>query len=345
MLKPRNRQIIKNFLTRTPGFIMNNILLTYHCTQKCLQCNIPFMHSEVPFMEEKVFKTIIDRLDNFGAQGITLSGGEPMLHPLLEQFAGYAKSKSFKRVHLLSNLYGPEEMIEKTIETVFRHKLSVSCSFDGFGEVADDIRQAENVAQTVMNSMNKISAENKKLLNPIKTSVNIVISQKNLAQIPEILDYIESIGWSFNIDIYRFTSKAHRENEDMKVKEGKMLHDVLLRVMKSPYLKTPVWLYKGYEAYLNDNFKKICPYINSPTLGSKFFIHPNGDVKVCIGEPIGNLAKQTPQEIFKSQKWEEQQSEFKKCPGCWNTCYTPGASVWKYLDLDTIRQMMRIKPY
>ncbi|HOE91914.1 MAG TPA: radical SAM protein [Candidatus Cloacimonadota bacterium] len=345
MIKKRNIQILKNIATRTPSFTMNNILLTYHCTQRCLQCNIPFMKSEIPFMTEDVFNTVIDRLDNSGAQGITLSGGEPMLHPQLDDFAKYAKSKQFKRVHLLSTLYGPEELVDKTIETVFRHKLSISCSFDGFGSTVDEIRQAENVSDTVQKNMQKIIDENKRISNPIKTSVNIVISQKNLAQIPDILDYIESIGWNFNIDIYRFTSKAHRENDDMKVTENEMLSKIIKRIIKSPYLKTPIWLYKGYEDYLNNNYKKICPYINSPVLGSKFFIQPNGDVKVCIGDPIGNLAKQTAKEIFSSQAWKERKQEIKECRGCWNTCYTPGASIWKYLDLDTIKQMTRIKPY
>ncbi|MDD3502189.1 MAG: radical SAM protein [Candidatus Cloacimonadales bacterium] len=345
MIKKRNIQIVKNLITRTPSFIMNNILLTYNCTQRCLQCNIPFMKSEVPFMEENVFRLVIDRLDATGAQGITLSGGEPMLHPQLDELVRYAKTKQFKRVHLLSSLYGPDDLVDKTIETVFRHNLSISCSFDGFGDTVDEIRQAKNVSDTVMKNMQKIVSENKKRAKPLKTSVNIVISQKNLHQIPDIIDYIESIGWSFNIDIYRFTSKAHRENEGMKVTEDDSLRNAVNRIMSSPYLKTPLWLYKGYGAYLNNNFKKICPYINSPTLGSKFFIHPNGDVKVCIGEPIGNLAKQTPHEIFNSNLWKERLLEIKECEGCWNTCYTPGASIWKYFDFDTMRQMTRIKPY
>lgn len=345
MINSRKRNLIKNLILRRPSFVMNNILLTYHCTQKCLQCNIPFMESDVPFMKEEVFRTVIDKLDAYGAQGISLSGGEPMLHPELDSFAGYAKSKNFRRVHLLSNLYGPDDLVEKTIETIFRHRLSVSCSFDGFGEIADDIRQAENVSETVMKSMKKINDLNKKSANPVKTSVNIVISQKNLHQIPEILDFIEGIGWAFNIDIYRFTSKAHRENEDMKVKESQQLHNILQRIMASKYLKTPLWIYEGYEAYLNNDFKKSCPYLNSPTFGSKFFIHPNGDVKVCIGDPVGNLYTQSPEEIILSKKWQDKQKEFKVCQGCWNTCYSPGASVWKYFSPGTIKQMMRIRPF
>ncbi len=345
MIDSKNKQIIKNFIKRKPSFVLNNILLTYHCTQKCLQCNIPFLKSEIPFMPENIFKTVIDKLDNYGAMGISLSGGEPMLHPLLDKFAEYAVSKNFKRVNLLSNLYGPDELVEKGIESIFKHKLSVSCSFDGFGDIADDIRQAKNVAETVMKNMKKISLENKKLTDPIKTAVNIVISQKNLHQIDEIIDYVEGLGWSFNIDIYRFSSNSHRENEELKIKELKHLKKILNRIINSPFLETPLWIYKGYENFLNHNYKKICPYINSPTFGSKFFIQPNGDVKVCIGDKVGNLYLQTPDEITNSEIWKNQLKAFKDCKGCWNTCYTPAASIWKYANFGTIKQLMRIKPF
>lgn len=341
-LKSRAFNIIKNFIVRKPAFITNNILLTYHCTQKCLQCNIPFMQSDPAFMKEEVFKKIVDRLESTGSQIITLSGGEPALHPQLDDFIAYAKTKSFKRVHLLTNLYGPDELIDKTIDLIFKNHCSLSTSFDGFGDVADDIRQAQQVSNTVMKNIDKINERNKHLKQPIKTFINIVISQKNLHQIKEIIEYVEKIGWNFNIDIYRFSSKSHRENESMKLAEYKQIKELIDHVKKSPNLKTPFWLYDGYEAYLKDDFKKICPYLNSPTFGSKFFIQPNGDVKVCIGDPIGNLYTQSPEDIFKSEKWKQKQSEFKACKGCWNSCYTLNASIKPYFNLKVLRQMKRL---
>lgn len=300
------------------------------------------MHSDPVFMKEEVFKKIVDRLESTGSQIITLSGGEPALHPQLDEFIAYAKSKSFTRVHLLTNLYGPDDLIDKTIDLIFKNQCSISTSFDGFGAVADDIRQADNVSDTVMKNITKINERNKQLDKPIKTFINVVISQKNLHQITNIIDYIESIGWNFYIDIYRFSSKSHRENDSMKLAEFNQIRQIIERIKKSPNLKTPYWLYDGYEAYLQDNFKKICPYLNSPTFGSKFFIQPNADVKVCIGEPIGNLYTQSPEDIFNSELWKKKKSEFKACKGCWNSCYTLNASIKPYLNVKVIRQIKRL---
>ena len=83
-------------------------------------------------------------------------------------------------------------------------------------------------------------------------------------------------------------------------------------------------------------------YINSPTFGSKFFIHPNGNVRVCIGEEIGNIIDQSPEEIFSTKKWENFISKFEACKGCWNACYTPFSTILNFFHLDLLRNYYKI---
>jgi MoaA/NifB/PqqE/SkfB family radical SAM enzyme len=223
---------------------------------------------------------------------------------------------------LLTTLYGSERVVEKTMQLVFDAGISIGISFDGFGEEADTIRGAKNVSQTVMRSMEWVQRENKKRKKPIQVGVNVVMSRLNLHQVPEILSYLERFGWWTDVDIYRWQATNQREVDVLKLTDSPELRKVLEIVKKSPIVFTPDWLIDGFPGYLTGNFEKYCPYLDSPSLGSKFFINPDGGVKVCIGDAFGNLLRQTPEELFASTGWNERVRDFENCSGCWNTCYT-----------------------
>ena len=313
---------IANAVKRRPAILTTNILLTQKCVQNCLQCSIPANAGENSVIAMDDYRKLVDRLERYGTQVLTLSGGEPMLHPQLEECIRYAVSKNFARVHLLTTLYGSERVVEKMMSTVFDTGISIGTSFDGFGEEVDTIRGAKNVSQTVMRSMEWVRSENKKRKRPVQVGVNVVISQLNLHQVPDILKYLEPFGWWTDVDIYRWQATNQREVDRMKLSDSPELRRILAIVKKSPIVFTPDWLIDGFPDYLSGNFQKYCPYMDSPSLGSKFFINPDGGVKVCIGDACGNLFQQTPEEFFASEGWKKQQEDFVACAGCWNTCYT-----------------------
>jgi MoaA/NifB/PqqE/SkfB family radical SAM enzyme len=339
---PRLGKNLLNYVKSTPAMFMTNILLTCKCTQNCLQCSIPEQNTNIPFISAGDFKLIIDRLAKYGTQVINLTGGEPLLHPDLPEIFRLVKEKGFARVQLLSNFYAPEKKIDQIIKLLLDHKVSLSCSFDGFGEVADKLRGARDVAKIVMRGMEELDRQNRKRGKPILTAVNVVVNQQNLHQVPEIIEYIERLGWKVYIDVYRWSSTNHNEVEFLKIKDFEKLNEVFTIVKKSPVVLTPRWLINGFDRYLKDDFPKKCPYLDSPTFGSKFFVHPNGDVKVCIGEEIGNILKQSPEEIFTSEKWEKFIEDFKDCQGCWNACYTPFSSILNFFKLDGLKTYYKI---
>ena len=338
----RTRMNLVNFITRRPAFLFSTILLTHNCTQNCLQCTLPTQKLAEPLMSLNNIKQIVDKLDSYGTQGLTISGGEPMIHPDLPEILSYVGFKDFVYKHVLTTLYGSEKIVERTIKAVLENNLSISCSFDGFGKVADELRGAPNVSSKVMKAMELLDQENKKRKKPIPTSINLVISQLNLDQIEDVLSYIESLGWKADVDIYRWTSDNHREVEKMKIVDLEALQNKIEKVKKSPVVFTPGWLLDGYIDFLKGNFPKYCPFLSSSVFGSKFFIHPNGDVKVCIGEEIGNILHQTPKEIFQSLEWKSKKDKFLNCSGCWNTCYTITGKFSNYFHFDYFKSFGKL---
>ncbi|MBI3787726.1 MAG: radical SAM protein, partial [Ignavibacteriales bacterium] len=150
------RRLSKNLphlFRREPCFLLNEVFLTYHCTQRCLQCIIPQKAEAMAAMSFEHFKTIVDRLDDYGAHGIILSGGEPLLHPHLFECLDYVAGKNFSYVHILSTLYASRTTVEKLVDAILRHKIAITCSFDGFDETGDYLRGAKDVARTLMENI------------------------------------------------------------------------------------------------------------------------------------------------------------------------------------------------
>ena len=324
-----------------PPILNANILLTNKCTQNCLQCSIPQQKLKQSFLPLDNAKQIIDKLNDWGTHSITISGGEPMLHPHLKEIINYAKDKNFTRIHLLTTLYGPDKLVEKTIDLILETGISISCSFDGFDDTADELRGAKNVSKIVMKNMIKLEEKIKKQKKMILTGVNIAINELNAPQIIDIIKFVEDLGWSINLDIYRWLSENHLENEKLKFSSTDKLKNILEYAIKSKAVVTPDWLISGYISYFKNNFKKICPYLVNLRIGSKFFINPDGEVFVCMNDSIGNIIHDNPEEIFKSSKWKLKIEEFKKCRGCWNTCYTLSAKFFSLINKQNIKRFIK----
>ncbi|MCF7911581.1 MAG: radical SAM protein [Candidatus Cloacimonetes bacterium] len=332
----------RNWITRTPSMLLTNVLLTHRCTQNCLQCTIPQQKTENEFMPFADFQIVLERLIKQGTLGITLSGGEPMLHPEIEKFVDYAHKRGFLRLHILTTLYYPESFFIKLLGILEKYPFSMSCSFDGFGETADHLRGGKDVAAIVEGNMRKLTSHLQSKGIKRRLGINIVCNALNVNQIPEIIKLVEELGWRANLDIYRWLSNNQNECDELKHKDMAAIEELVKLAVASKAVWTPAWLMNGYTDYLRGNFKKICPYLSMPSLGSKFFINPDGEVEVCSGSPVGNILQQTPPEIFASEVWKAKLEQFRQCKGCWNTCYTMSAGAFRYKYLKDILKALKM---
>jgi len=317
----KSYKYLSRFVRRQPSMVICSIKLTSNCTQNCLQCSIP-SHADGQFLKLHDFETIIRKLKEYGTNKITLTGGEPAIHPQLEEIYRLLDQYGFHGSNLLTNLYYPPVLQDKVIDLSFEHNVQINTSYDAVDETADLIRGAKDVAPTVERGMHRITAIKRRIGRMWKPTATVVISELNIRQIPLIIQRIQELGWWMNIDVYRWTSEFHQEDERLKIRDLELLDSMLHKVRKAPNLLTPVWIYDGVIDYLKGKRVKICPYLQSPTFGSKFFISDKGDLQVCMGGSVGNLLHQTPAEIFASVAWKEKRGEFRACQGCWNTCYS-----------------------
>ncbi len=332
----------RNLATFTPGWLFAELMITYSCTQRCRQCNIPERASRENTMSYDHYRMILDKLSRHGSHGVVITGGEPTSHPEIEQFLLALNDYSFLYKNILSNLYFSPEKMERLTKLFIENKIHVTTSFDGLGETADLLRGAKNVSDRVMRNMEYLSKENAKAGSPLRLIATMVVSRHNAAQIPEIMAYLKKIGWALSFDVYRVSNTNHNRHSDMMITDPGEMNEIIHTVKKSSKLVIPRWILNGFVDYMQNKHLKYCPYIRNFSFFSKFFIQPDGDVHSCNNKAFGNILRQDVKDIFSSVEWRKFRDYARSCSGCWNSCHTPYGKISGYFNFKEVKQLATV---
>jgi radical SAM protein with 4Fe4S-binding SPASM domain len=85
-----------------PHLTSLQIELTSRCNERCIHCYIPH-ENKINDIEPVLFYDVLDQCRRMGLLSITLSGGEPLLHPNFLEFLRRAKGNDLS-INILSNL-------------------------------------------------------------------------------------------------------------------------------------------------------------------------------------------------------------------------------------------------
>lgn len=85
-----------------PHLTSFQIELTSRCNERCIHCYIPHKYKLYDITPE-LYYSVLDQLKEMNVLNVTLSGGEPMLHPQFIEFLKAAQKYDFS-VNILSNL-------------------------------------------------------------------------------------------------------------------------------------------------------------------------------------------------------------------------------------------------
>lgn len=96
------QNVLDEYFLKHPYLSNFQIELSSKCNERCLHCYIPHEY-KINDIEEDLYYKVLDQLEEMGTLGVTLSGGEPMVHPKFKEFLKAAKDRDFY-VHVLSNL-------------------------------------------------------------------------------------------------------------------------------------------------------------------------------------------------------------------------------------------------
>jgi radical SAM protein with 4Fe4S-binding SPASM domain len=85
-----------------PHLTSLQIELTSRCNERCVHCYIPH-ENKISDIDPALYYNVLDQCRDMGLLSLTLSGGEPMLHPQFLDFLRKAKEYDFS-INILTNL-------------------------------------------------------------------------------------------------------------------------------------------------------------------------------------------------------------------------------------------------
>ena len=313
-------KLIQRGVTRQPLNSSTEIRLTRLCTQRCCQCSVYERSTEPPTMGWEDFQILAEKLRTYGAYIGFISGGEATLVPHLDKILVEAKKTFLLSTTLVTGLYNRFETIKRIGRVALEHDIHIQTSLDGLGGLGDDLRGVKDFASTVLKHMEWL-AKNRNHSESLLYA-NIVINDRNLEQVPELIRRARDVGWKTTIGMYHTLTSTTREDDELLLRPGKRLDALLEYLHGNPDILNLNAYIEGIGDYVSGKPVGFCAFVNAPVLTTRTTIMEDGDVHLCWGPSIGNVFQDSMDAIFRSMEYRDRIDAYRSCSGCWTTCYS-----------------------
>lgn len=157
--------------------------MTQRCNLKCVHC---YARSEdISYENELTHEqsiAMIDDLADFGVPVLLFSGGEPLTHPRLVEYAQYAVKKGMRAVISTNGTLITKEKAKTLKEIGLSY---VGISLDGLEETHDKFRGVKGSFKKAMAAIENCKEAG------IKVGLRFTINKRNVKDIPGIFDLLE----------------------------------------------------------------------------------------------------------------------------------------------------------
>jgi MoaA/NifB/PqqE/SkfB family radical SAM enzyme len=199
MSQGKNRNIIKHYLSGRLRFA--EFAITNSCIAKCSFCDIWKQQPKV-FVDKEKALTAIERLASFGVSHITITGGEPLMHPHVIDFV--QKATSLKMNNAVLNA-APQLLMRndilKKLEDAGCDLLSIS--FDSGDPVTmAESRQIPNIMGEMAKALELVRKTR------LKAMASILIWNDNYNKLDEVCQRALNMGYEFVCLNYPTFSKS-----------------------------------------------------------------------------------------------------------------------------------------
>lgn len=157
--------------------------MTRRCNLRCVHC---YAQSEdISYDNELTHEqslAMIDDLAQFGAPVLLFSGGEPLVHPRLAEYAEYAVKKGMRAVISTNGTLITKDKAKILKEIGLSY---VGISLDGLEETHDKFRGVKGSFQKALQGIRNCQEAG------IKVGLRFTINKRNVHEIPGIFDLLE----------------------------------------------------------------------------------------------------------------------------------------------------------
>tara|TARA_Y100000310_G_C20670287_1_gene809897 strand:- start:29 stop:1045 length:1017 start_codon:yes stop_codon:yes gene_type:complete len=281
--------------------------VTNRCNSRCKHCLIwakrPFEDLSVEAIKNVLNSKSVSKLTTFG-----LEGGEFFEHPQWEEILKLFKGRDYT---VLTNGINADQVIEAAKKYNIK---KINMSLDGNRDSYKFMRGVDNYDNVV-----RIMRE---LKNVSEIFLTYTISPWNtLSDFDHVKKICEDNDFGFGYNIYQNMPFMDTTKKTETVQEQE------LPKTNSEYISK-------YNDWMKGEVKLPCYSINFNVV-----IHPNGNVPLCQSKDtmLGNIHKQSFDEIWNAKLTKELQAKNKSCNGCW-------CSYHRLFDIKFVRSLEKVVP-
>lgn len=323
-------------------------LMTNKCNFQCAMCpqwQQGQKEDIQDYLDLKQIRKIITQAADWGIKNFGVSGGEPLLFKdKLMAILEFANQKGL-HTHFVTNGWLLDKNVIKQYNEIGGGHISLS--IDAASDKHDQLRGKQGAFDHVrqaLNAFKEVKPEN------ILLKINLVISDQNLDEVLDVVNLSQANNASIFIQPYdpynwhnrkTLSWQEYHQNYPMWVSQQKFakLEQVIKQLLKikkkypSLILNSDQHLdaILGYYSLKTGKEKCLIGYQN-------MVINPDGKISVCKFGTVGDLNKQSLQQIWQSEQYEKVRQAALNCDfNCMLGCmYDPGILDWLKSGLDYI---------
>ena len=289
------------------------IITTYRCTNKCYMCNI-WRH---PTTKEDEFRPdLLDKLPRLAFANIT--GGEPFLREDIEEIVTIVLRKA-RRVVISTNGFLTDRIVD-TAKKFRDKKLGIRVSLEGLPAANDELRGTKDCFDHGLRTLLEL-----RRLGFKDIGFGITVSDRNAGDLIELYELAKSMGVEFATAAVHNSYYFHKfDNTIEKTDEVvSAFREIARDLLATKRIKN--W-FRAFFNYGLMNYVGGKPRLLPCAAGTDmFFLDPSGEIYPCNGleetawfAGMGNLHRQTFEEIWNGERAEEVREKVRNCPkNCW----------------------------
>lgn len=186
----KGKELIKNIILR------NNLsTLVFFVTARCnANCGFCFYKAKRDIKQEELSLEEITKISRNAGRiyEVLLSGGEPFLRDDITQIGQiFARNNGITHLNIPTNGYFAQKILATAQDlsaSIFPAELSLMVSIDNLGEKHDKMRGIDGLFERVSSLLTQLVECEKKQPN-LRTGVIITLSEANLTDIKDVIDY------------------------------------------------------------------------------------------------------------------------------------------------------------
>jgi len=301
-----------------------NIEITDICNLRCPTCSKWKELSKEKELTKEEWAEVFNKVKGFAlSRVLSISGGEPFCRKDIFDILGYAEEANLEPI-IISN---GTLLDRKKIETLKNYSVKqITLSINGINsETHDPTRGINGSLKKIMASLDLLLENNIPVVIEtivLKTNLDEIIDLVNLAQKKKLKGIIFQVLTASNVhnlfldDCNRIPEEMWYRKDPLWIDDTEKLSDIVNELVNmkkngSPILNSFKQL-KYFPIYYKNQREVAKLHCMSGI--STFMIDPYGNVRQCYSfEPIDNILKKSPKEIWHSSKAKENRKRIKDC--------------------------------